>query len=124
MADRSDPTTMSVTTANAVYDALITHGGAPEDGRRQFVRNHLTRFCREDRVVRALGPGGKFRRNPCAQRPDGTYGEHWFVDGYKEDYTDARRTVIATLAPILDALRVQHEAEQDEQAEQAEQAAK
>lgn len=107
---RDDTNTMSVETANAVYDALVKHGGAREDRRRQFVRSHLMDFHREDRVVPALGSGGKFRRNRST-RPDGTFGEHWYVDCYPEHDTDARRAIIATLNPILDTLRARHEAE-------------
>lgn len=108
---RDDTNTMSVETANAVYDALVEHGRAREDRREQFVYDHTTGFLREDGVVIALGSGGKFRRNR-GMRPDGTFGEHWYVDGYQEHYTPERRAVIATLNPILDTLRARHEAEQ------------
>lgn len=107
---RDDTNTMSVATANAVFDALVEHGRAREDRRDQFVYDHTTRFHSEDRVVHALGSGGKFRRNRST-RPDGTFGEHWYVDGYQEDSTAERRAVIATLNPVLDRLRARHEAE-------------
>ena len=108
--DHRHPNTMTVATANAVYDALVEHGGAREDRRPQFVRSHTLDFHTEDSVVHALGLGGKFRRNRST-RPDGTFGEHWYVDGYPESYTADRRAIIATLAPILDTLRARHEAE-------------
>lgn len=108
---RDDTNTMSADTANAVFDALVQHGRAHEERRDYFVHDHTTRYHSEDRVVPALGSGGKFRRNR-ATRPDGTFGEHWYVDGYPEDYTPERRAVIAALNPILDALRARHEAEQ------------
>lgn len=111
-AYRDNTNTMTPATANLVYDALVTHGRAREDGRDQFIYDHSTGFHSEDRVVPALGSGGKFRRN-TGTRLDGTFGEHWYVDGYQEDYTPARRAVIATLAPILDALRVRHETEHE-----------
>lgn len=107
---RDDANTMTPETANAVFDALVAHGGAREERRDYFVHDHTTGYHREDGVVHALGMGGKFRRNRST-RPDGTFGEHWYVDGYQEDYTPERRAVIATLAPILDDLRVRHESE-------------
>jgi hypothetical protein len=111
-AHRDAANTMTPETAHAVYDALVEHGGAIESHRERFVHSHTTRFHGGDKVVYALGPGGKFRRT-AAIRGDGTYGEHWYVDGYPEDYTPTRRAVIATLAPILDALRVRHETEHE-----------
>lgn len=95
---------MGEQTALAVYDALVELAGAHESGRDEFVHHQTDRVCAEHRFGGLLGSGGKFRRN-VGRRPDGAWGEVWYVDGYPEDMTDDLRAVIARTKTELDALR-------------------
>lgn len=108
---RDTTNTMTREIAHAVYDALVEIGGAREDNRTTFAHDHTTGFHAEDRVVPALGRGGKFRRN-TGMRLDGTFGECWYVDGYPEDMNRPRRMIIAALEPLLDDLRRRNEVRQ------------
>lgn len=94
--------------ANAVFDVLIEHCGARETMREDFVFHQSNEFCTEYRFIGCLGFGGKFWRNHSL-RPDGTFGEHWYVANYSED--DSERTAAARAAanPLLDTLRAAHE---------------
>ena len=51
---------MTADQANAVYDVLAAHAGAPEWGRDEFVAAHIAGRCDEFRFVGDLGFGGAF----------------------------------------------------------------
>lgn len=97
-------------TANGVYDVLVAHCGAREASREDFVYTHTREFCIEYRFMGSLGFGGKFWRNHSF-RPDGTYGEHWYVSNYREDETPVTRAAAEAAAGPLDDLRARHEAD-------------
>lgn len=69
-----------------IYDLLVLHAGAEEDGRGSFVRYFLseTRSGGEWRFVGTLGFGGKFYRNSGGD----------YVSCYREDLTPERDEVI------------------------------
>lgn len=67
---------LTVEQAEAVYDVLVTHAGAPEFGREGFVTFMSEVGCDEYRFQGLLGFGGKFW-------PDERRG--WRVTAYPED---------------------------------------
>ena len=80
---------------SAVYDILVTDGGADEDMRAGFLRYlcdgagwHEWRFCG------SLGFGGKFYSDGARQR----------VSCYPEDETPKRKAAIAIMQRKIDAL--------------------
>lgn len=100
-----DGTPLTAEQANAIFDTLVTYAGAREDNRDYFVsiqtREHLTEY----RFGGSLGFGGKVWRN-TGHRPDGTWGECWYVSAYPEDIgrspdmrpaIDATNTALAAL---------------------------
>lgn len=104
-----DNNAMTVETANRAYNALVAHAGATEAAREDFVYHQTREWMSEYRFGGALGSGGKFWRN-SGFRPNGEWGEIWYVNAYSEDMTPRRRNVIArTDAALLKALAA-HEA--------------
>lgn len=101
---------MAPETAEAVYDILVAHAGVDERNRDEFVRHQTSQYRSGYRFVGALGQGGKFWRN-YGPRPDGTYGEVWYVNAYGEDMTEARRHAIYVTDALLETLRVRTEAD-------------
>lgn len=99
---------MTPENAEAVYDILVAHAGADERGRDEFVHHQTSQYRSGYRFIGALGQGGKFWRN-YGRRPDGTYGELWYVNAYSEDMTEARIHAIYTTDALLDAVRARHE---------------
>jgi hypothetical protein len=99
---------MAPEVAEAVYDVLVAHAGASERNREEFVHHQSSQFRSGYRFVGSLGQGGKFWRN-YGPRPDGTYGEVWYVNAYAEDMTEVRIHAIRTTDVLLDALRSRHE---------------
>lgn len=59
--------------ANAVFDVLVTHAGASELTRDEFVYHQTHGRCDEFRFIGALGFGGKF------------WQRDWRVSAYPED---------------------------------------
>jgi hypothetical protein len=62
--------------ANKVYDILVQHAGAQEDGRWDFVFHQTRGHVTEYRFMGLLGFGGKFWR---------THWPRWYVSAYPED---------------------------------------
>lgn len=60
--------------ANAVYDVLVEHAGASEDGRDDFVFLQTEEVVNEYRFMGRLGFGGKFWN----------YHGRWYVTAYPE----------------------------------------
>ena len=69
--------------ANQIYDLLVTHCGAYEEWREQFVIRQVE-GTKEYRLISLLGFGGKFRIGRTS----------WYVDCYPEDMTDDRHAMI------------------------------
>lgn len=93
-----------------MWDVLVNEAGAFEGDRGSFVHHQTTAGSRstgEWRFCGALGFGGKFRRN-VNRLPDGTWGEQWYVDCYRENETPETLAIIATVNPLLNALREKH----------------
>jgi len=67
-------TRLTAAQANAVYDLLVQHAGASEEGRESFVSAETSQHCTEYRFGGSLGFGGKFWRNAGA----------WYVTAYPE----------------------------------------
>lgn len=82
--------------ANAVYEVLVRHAGAREDGRDEFVF-HLARGCEEFRFMGSLGFGGKLYVEP----------RRWRVGAYPEDIArwPAMAETIRVTNVALDGLR-------------------
>lgn len=82
--------------AEAIWTILVEEAGASADldKRRGFVMVETRRRVDEYRFVGHLGFGGKFWRNP-GTRPDGSWGERWYVNCYREDETPERKAAIA-----------------------------
>lgn len=97
--------------AHKVYDVLVTECGASEHGRDEFVYAQTTRHVDEFRFIGALGFGGKFWRN-TGRRPDGTWGEVWYVSAYPEDTTERIEAMMDKADAALAALLAEHEADQ------------
>lgn len=100
--------TLSVDQANAVWDILVEHAGAsdnPDVGEREsFVHLQTTRHLTEYRFIGNLGSGGKFWRN-TSKRPDGSWGEMWYINCYRESETPERLAAIQAANEALEALR-------------------
>lgn len=88
---------MTVEQANAVYDVLVTHAGASEDGRDDFVFHQTLRSPDEYRFMGALGFGGKFRNERG----------RWRVSAYPEDAAQwpAIAGMVGVTNAALDGLR-------------------
>lgn len=80
--------------ANAIFDVLVEHAGAPEWMREEFVFAHANGRCDEFRFIGSLGFGGKYWRH------------RWTVTAYPEDVKnrperqaalDATNTALAAL---------------------------
>jgi hypothetical protein len=80
--------------AEVIWSILEEVCGASESDRRYFIDRQTSEHIAEWRFIGSLGFGGKFWRS-TGQRPDGTWGELWHVNCYREDQNDARRVVIA-----------------------------
>ena len=80
---------MLVESAERVYDVLVDKCGAPERQRAHFVHAQSSEDVVEWRFQGSLGFGGKFWRN-SGSRPDGSWGECWYVNCYPEDRTTTR----------------------------------
>jgi hypothetical protein len=81
--------------ANAVYDVLVQHASADEDGRDDFAVAQMRGQVDEYRFVGSLGFGGKFWN--CNDR--------WYVTCYAEDLTAAGQAAVDATNTALDALR-------------------
>lgn len=88
--------------ANAVYDVLVEHAGASEQGRDGFVVTQVNTHCQEYRLGGALGFGGKFWRTTGIHREDPDLT--WSVSAYPEDMTPERRRAIDDTNQALAAL--------------------
>jgi hypothetical protein len=75
---------LTVAQANAVYDILVEHAGASEEGRESFVFLQTDQHVEEYRFIGGLGFGGKFRRLRSGLIREGDL--EWYVDAYPEDY--------------------------------------
>ena len=100
---------MDSTTATSVFDVLERECAASVNMREDFAFHQTDRVCEEYRFGGMLGFGGKFRRN-VGRRPDGTWGEIWYVDAYPEELPDnalgqSRRLAIAAANAELEKLR-------------------
>lgn len=69
--------------ARLIYDVLEQYAGASPNGRDDFIYSMTHDFIDEYRFMGSLGFGGKFWRS-TALRPDGSYGEVWYVNTYRE----------------------------------------
>lgn len=82
---------------NAVWDTVVKHGGAREEGREQFLliynSHDLERWPFEFRFMGHFGFGGKLRR--------GWRDEHFRVDCYPEDETQERKGLLKALNGYL-----------------------
>lgn len=78
--------------ANAVYDVLVAHAGASEDGRDDFVFHQTSSQPNEYRFMGALGSGGKFWNERG----------RWRVSAYPEDA--ARWPAIAGMVRVTNAV--------------------
>lgn len=77
--------------AKAVWTILAEECGATsEDG---FFHHQTAGRVPEWRFGGKLGFGGKFWRNRTS-RPDGSWGDYWYVNCYAEDETPERRKAI------------------------------
>lgn len=90
--------------ASAIYDVLVETIDAPGSWHENFVYTETAGHCSEYRVQGSLGFGGKFWRT-TGYRPDGTWGEQWRVDCYREDETPERLAAINTANVRLEGLR-------------------
>ena len=88
--------------ANAVWDVLVEHAGASEDGREGFIFHAGSGNLTEYRFIGSLGFGGKF----WLDRHDGS----WRVTCYREDETAARLAAIGVTNAALAGLRASYEA--------------
>lgn len=90
--------------AHAVYDVLVTHAGANEDGRVNFVFA-LSSYSppEEYRFCGSLGFGGKFRRD--RDWVGIRVRQRWYVDCYPEDETPERLHAIAMTNARLAAIK-------------------
>jgi hypothetical protein len=86
-------------TAEAIYDVLMEHAGAPENWRSMFINHQSNRHESEWRFQGDLGFGGKFKR---AWHPG---GERWFVDYYSEDRTPERDEIMRVTNEALAELQ-------------------
>ena len=102
----SDRNPLTVAEAEAIWDILTTEGGATSD--HGFVHHQSTNFETEWRFMGHFGMGGKFRRN-TGHRPDGTWGEIWYVDYYPEDRTAERDAIAKRINDLLRGLLSQRE---------------
>lgn len=89
--------------ANAVYDALVEHAGALEEGRKGFVYLQTNGHLPEYRFIGSLGYGGKFWRMTGIRRGDPDL--QWSVSAYREDMTPERQAVIDATNTALAALK-------------------
>lgn len=81
--------------ANAVYDVLVEHAGAAEEGREGFVYLQTNGHLPEYRFLGSLGFGGKFWHD----------GGRWYVSAYREDMTPERQAAIDATNAALAALK-------------------
>ena len=99
----TDTQALSVDTANAIYDILTENCGAKHD-REGFVYHQSNGFCSEYRIGGPGGFGAKFWRN-SGYLPDGTWGEMWRVNVYREDETPKITEMLAATNAELEKLR-------------------
>lgn len=94
---------MRVPEAEAVWAILQEECGASDE--HGFIYHQTRELVPEWRFIGSLGFGGKFWRN-SRTRPDGTWGECWYVDCYREHETPERLAVIErTNSRLWDLLR-------------------
>lgn len=91
-----------------VYTALMAECGAPEGWRDLFIFNQTAEHVSEWRFIGALGFGGKFWRTR-GTRPDGTWGEKWYVSQYPENETPETLEMIQAANAKLWTLLQYHE---------------
>lgn len=84
--------------ANAVWDVLVEHAGASEDGREDFVFHQTAGGCTEYRFQGSLGFGGKFWNA----------NGRWYVSAYREDTTPGRASAIDLTNAALSGLRASY----------------
>ncbi len=93
------PVPMTPKQADAVYDVLVEHCGAPDHPdsflRADFILRQMAGSADEYRFMGALGGGGKFWN--CNGR--------WYVNCYAEDLTDERLRMISAANEALAELR-------------------
>jgi hypothetical protein len=77
--------------AEAVWGILEEVCGAAYD--HGFINHQTNSHVVEWRFIGSLGFGGKFWRT-TGKRPDGTWGECWLVNCYREDETPERLAAI------------------------------
>ncbi len=82
------PSPLTADQANAIYDLLVQHAGASENGREGFVIVQANTVTNEYRFGGLLGFGGKFWRMTGLRREDRDL--RWSVNFYSEDKTSER----------------------------------
>lgn len=83
--------------ANRIYDVLVEHAGAPEEGRESFVYHHVKEVwppSTEWRFCGHLGFGGKFW----------VHHDDYTVTCYREDETPERMVIIENVNSLLKKL--------------------
>lgn len=78
--------------ANAIYDLLVTIGGAREDDRDDFVTSHSDDKCTQWRFFGRLGFGGKY------------FSQDNIVSCYREDMNEERKQLIEAINAKLSRL--------------------
>lgn len=94
--------TLTTAQAEAIWAILTEECGARSD--HGFVWHQTRSHVTEWRFMGTLGFGGKFWRS-TSKRPDGTWGELWRVDCYREDATPDRLATIKRANARLWALQ-------------------
>lgn len=94
---------MTADQANAIYDVLVEHAGAPSGQRTMFVAVQTYSLVYEYRFQGNLGYGGKFWRTTGIHREDPDL--RWSVNCYSEHETPERLATIERTNAALAELR-------------------